>query len=120
MRALRTTMKRVARVSVAAIFSVFAASDVDAAPFAYVAGGPDTVTVIDVATNAVVSTISTAGSMRRVAATPDGTRVYVSNSTNPGTVTVIATSTNSVLGPAITVGNGPEGIAVGAGGAFVY
>jgi YVTN family beta-propeller protein len=41
-----------------------------------------------------------------VAVNPDGSKVYVANSTD-GTVSVIATATNMVLGSPITVGSGP-------------
>jgi YVTN family beta-propeller protein len=128
---IQSVLKRVMRLhrratpSVLIVMSLVcaAASQVHAAPFAYVAGiGSATVSVIDVETNSVVATISLppGTSPRLVAVAPDGTRVYVTNSSFPGAVFVIDTSTNSLLAPAIIVGNGPSGIIVSPDGRFVY
>ena len=94
-----------------------------AAPFAYVAsGGNRTVSVIDVATSRLVARVQLPPGTypMQLAATPDGSRVYVSNNTGSGTVSVIETSTNRVLVPTIAVGNGPRGLTVSRDGRFVY
>ena len=61
-----------------------AACPAEAAPFLYVANdGDDTVSVIDTATNTVVGLPIPVGVPPRVAVTPDGTKVYVTNSASP-------------------------------------
>ncbi len=94
-----------------------------AAPFAYVANqGSATVSVIDVATNFVVATITLpAGSdPRHVVTSPDGSRLYVASASYPGSIYVVETRANTLLLPAITVGNSPSGIAVSPDGTLVY
>ena len=61
-----------------------AASEAEAAPFAYVANGsnPGTVSVIDTATNTVVATVAVGSNPIGVAVTPDGKHVYVTNQTS--------------------------------------
>src|SRR5215831_3382169 len=58
--------------------------------------GSNTVSVIDTATNTVVSTIPVGISPGGVAVTPDGSKVYVTNFLS-NTVSVIATATNTVV-----------------------
>src|SRR6476659_6697556 len=91
------------------------------APFAYIADdGASRVTVIDTATNLIVTNISGVGSAPEgVAVNPAGTRVYVTNSVTSGTVAVIDTATNTVV-TTISVGNQPFGIAVNPAGTRVY
>jgi YVTN family beta-propeller protein len=84
---------------------------------AYVANaGSNSVSVIDTATNTVTATIPLASSPAPVVASPDGSRVYVGDSTfdfvngcpcPSGTVYVIDTSTNTVV-RTIPLANGED------------
>ena len=66
-------------------------------PRAYVANGcAGTVSVIDTATNTVITTIPIGVVPTGVAVTPDATRVYVTNLAS-SSVSVIATATNTVI-----------------------
>jgi YVTN family beta-propeller protein len=95
------------------------ASQVEAAPFAYVANEGGSVSVIDTATNTVVATVPVGGVPIGVAVTPDGKHAYVANFTD-GTVSVIATATSNTTGTPIPVGNGPEGVAITPDGKHAY
>ena len=87
--------------------------------FAYVANfDSDTVSVISVASNSVVSTIAVGDGPEGVAITPDGTKAYVTNSLDD-TVTVINTATNTTTS-AIPTGGGPVGVAITPDGTRVY
>ena len=87
--------------------------------FAYVANSvSNSVSVIDLATNTVVDTITGFHTPRGVAVTPNNQYVYVSNS-GLDTVSVISTLTNTVVAT-ITVGYQPWGIAVTPNGNDVY
>ena len=94
-----------------------------AAPFAYITNdtNPGTVTVIDTATNmAVGNPINVGLYPHGVAATPSGSRVYVTN-TNDSTVSVIDTTTNTSVDTInLGSGTGPQGIAVTPSGSLVY
>src|SRR5258708_6150730 len=83
------------------VFVLGAASVAFAAPFAYVPNiGSNTLTVFDLATNAVVATIPVGLYPVGVAISPDLTRVYVVNQGGygwPGTISVISTATNTVI-----------------------
>jgi YVTN family beta-propeller protein len=68
-----------------------------------------TLSVIDIATNAVAATIPAAGTWG-VAITPDGTRAYVTNN-GSNTISVIDTATNTVVAT-VPVGVGPFGVAI--------
>ena len=89
-----------------------------AAPFAYITNsGSNTVSVIDTATNEVVTNVSVGDYPDGVAVTPDGTRVYVANEFGK-TVSVIDTATNTI---AATVNiDHPGGVAVTPDGSKVY
>ena len=91
-----------------------------AAPFAYVSNfASDTVSVIDAATNSVVTVdLPPGANPHGVAVNPAGTHVYVANYGN-GTVSVIETAGNTVVAT-FNVGNSPRGIAVNATGTRVY
>jgi YVTN family beta-propeller protein len=65
----------------------------------------DAVLVIDAATNIAVTTVSVGDGPWGSAVTPDGAKLYVSN-TNSGTVSVVSTASNSVVGT-IPVGTFP-------------
>lgn len=98
-----------ARLLVAALLTM--ASGVGAAPFAYIPNsGAGTVSVIDVATNTVTTTVTVGAQPYGVGTTSDGTRVFISNQTG-NTVSVIDTATNTVIAT-IAVGTKPSGIAV--------
>jgi YVTN family beta-propeller protein len=71
---------------------------------------PNTVSVIDTATNTVVATIPVGVGPIGVAITPDGTRVYVTND-DSNTVSVIDTATNTVV-ETIPVGVRPVAVAI--------
>ena len=87
--------------------------------FAYVANfGSDTVSVISVTSNSVVSTIAVGDGPEGVAITPDGTKAYVTNSLDD-TVTVINTATNTTTS-AIPTGGDPVGVAITPDGTRVY
>lgn len=90
-----------------------------AAPHAYVANnGANTVSVIDVSTNAVVQTIPVGSNPTGLAVTPDGNRVYVANYAS-NDVSVIDTSTNIVVAT-IPVPGTSYGVAVTPDGSRVY
>src|SRR5215470_11885649 len=72
--------------------------------------GSNTVSVIDTATNTVVSTIPVGISPAGVAVTPDGSNVYVTNFTS-NTVSVIDTATNTVVST-IPVGSAPDAFGI--------
>ena len=98
---------------------------VQAAPYAYVANQcasssctDGTVLVINTATNAVAATSPVGNYPIGVAASPDGSRVYVANDSS-NTVSVIDTATNAVAAT-IPVGNAPIGVAVSPDGSRVY
>jgi YVTN family beta-propeller protein len=75
------------------------------------------VSVIDAATNKVITTIAPVGhNPNGVAVTPDGSKVYV---TAPNTVSVITTATNRETAT-ILVGHNPKGVAVTPDGRKVY
>ncbi len=78
----------------------------------------NTVSVIDVATNAVVATVPVGTTPEGVAVTPDGTLVYVTN-TLDDTVSVIDAATNTVTAT-VVVGSRPFGVAVTPNGTRVY
>lgn len=90
-----------------------------AAPFAYVANSAsDTVSVIDTATNSVVTTIAVGDNPAAVAITPDGSKAYVTNYQSL-TVSVIDIATSTVI-ETIDVGERSIGVAVKPDGQEVY
>jgi len=74
-----------------------------------------TVSAIDVASKAVVATVTVGKQPFGIAVTPDGSRVYVT-SAEEGNVRVIDAATNQVIGAPITVGKSPFGIAISPDG----
>jgi YVTN family beta-propeller protein len=93
------------------------------APYAFVTnyGAPGNfVSVIDMATNAVVgSPISVGGEPWGIAVNPAGTRAYVANSASDS-VTVIDAQTRAVIGSPIPVGDFPIEVAIHPDGSKVY
>lgn len=89
---------------------------------AYVANavGPANVKVIDLSANKVIATTTTSQQSFGVAVSPDGARVYVTNSQSD-TVSVIDTTTNTVTAIIpLAAGSFPRGITVRPDGAFAY
>ncbi len=86
-----------------------------------------TITIIDIATNAVIGTITGFDGPSGMVITPDGKRAYVNNygspagvgSGNATTVNVVDLNTNTISGT-ITVGLAPASLAITPDGAFVY
>ena len=90
--------------------------------YAYVtnqAASGTTVSVINIATGAVVKTITVGSQPSAVAISPTAKRAYVTNRAS-GTVTVINTDTNTVVGSAIRVGTAPQDVAVNSAGTQVF
>lgn len=110
----RTSVRRCVRTAVALVASalLLTASPASAAPGrAYVTdSGSDTVSVVDTATNTVVTAIPVGDRPDGVAITPDGSRVYVVN-TQSGTVSVISTASDTVVAT-VPVGPNPQSVTV--------
>jgi len=91
------------RVNCTAIFVVVGfwvcamETDVSAQLKLYVTNfGSGTVSVIDTATNSVISTIRVGRASLGVSASPDGSRLYVASAYD-GTISVISTETNTIV-----------------------
>src|SRR5262245_52243069 len=78
--------------SFAALFSVLARR-ATATPFAYVGSSGPNVSVIDTATDTIVTTIPVDAAVGGIVVSPDGSRVYVT----PYSIKVIDTATNTVI-----------------------
>ncbi len=90
-----------------------------AAPFAYISNaGSNTVSVIDIATNAVVATVPVGTFPAGVAVNPAGAFVYVTNR-DSNNVSAIDVHTNTVVAT-VPVGTQPIGVAVNVAGTFAY
>jgi YVTN family beta-propeller protein len=93
--------------------------------FAYITNASDdNVSVIDTATNTVVTTIGVGENPLGVTVNPSGTRVYVGNYSGPdfnpvGSVSVIDTATNAVI-HSMPTGEGTYGLAVNPAGTRLY
>lgn len=88
--------------------------------YAYlVSAGTNTVTVLDVAAGAIVTTISVGLRPYGIAISPDGQYVYAS-AVDSNSVSVISTASNQVVGSPIPVGSGPYGVTVSSGGNRLY
>jgi len=86
---------------------------------AYVANNSsNTVSVINTATNAVLTTVAVGNNPAGVAVSPNGANVYVTNF-NSGTVSVINAATNTVIST-VNIGGNPYGVALSPNGAFAY
>jgi|GEM_PF-5204744 len=86
--------------------------------YAYVPNIKDSVTVINTATNTIVTKVQVGGGPQGVCFSPDGTKVYVSNY-DDNTVSVISTANNTVVAT-IPVGNAPAGISFSPDGTKAY
>lgn len=90
--------------------------------------GSSTVTIIDIATNAVIGTISGFDGPSGFVITPDTNHAYVNNygslggvgSGNGTTVRVVDLNTNTIVGSSLTVGRAPAALAITPDGAYVY
>ncbi|MGZ4956838.1 MAG: hypothetical protein ACXV8Q_17180 [Methylobacter sp.] len=79
------------------LFSLLTVLPVSAAPFVYVTNNVSgSVSVIDMANNSLVDTVTVGHTPIGVAVSPDGKRVYVANISD-NTVSVIDTTTNTVV-----------------------
>lgn len=78
------------------------------------------VSVIDVISNTVVTTIAIGGDPTAVVASRDGTRVYVLHGTSPAAVAAIDTATNTVVGLASLPTAQARGMAITPDGARLY
>jgi YVTN family beta-propeller protein len=83
-----------------------------------VPGGLPGITIIDTASNTIETTIPFGNFPFAVAAHPDSSKVYVTDSDN-STVTVIDTASQNIS-QTVTVGTSPKGIAVHPDGTRVY
>ena len=95
------------------------ASPAHAQTFAYVANPhTSTVSAIDIASNKVVATIADGGYPWGLAITPDGSRVYVTDTVSNAAV-AIDTASNKVIAE-VAVGNNPIGVAISPDGGRAY
>ncbi|WP_415803453.1 YncE family protein, partial [Bacillus albus] len=78
----------------------------------------NTVSVIDTATNTVLTTITVGRAPNGVAITPNGTRVYVANQRDDN-VSVIDTAINTVI-DTVSVGDRPLSVAITPDGTRAY
>jgi len=99
---------------------LFSTGLVDVNPtYAYVVNhGTDDVSVINIYTNNIVSTISVGASPYGIAITPNGLYAYVTNE-GSANVSVINTATNTVVNT-ITVGTSPTNVAITPNGLYAY
>ncbi|MBF8297359.1 MAG: hypothetical protein HW395_16, partial [candidate division NC10 bacterium] len=81
--------------------------------------GSGNVSVIDMATNTVITTVTVGLTPEQGAVTPNGLFAYVANS-GSNTVSVIATATNTVVGSPISVDQRPDFLTVSRDGASVF
>lgn len=90
----------------------------EAAPFAYIVNSPDSIAVVDIATNTVVATVPVGRGALGTAVHPAGTFAYVTNYWDE-TVSVVDTATNGVVAT-VPVPPGPLSLALHPTGRFVY
>src|SRR2546421_7026484 len=108
----------VASVVVWATFAFICVGSAHAAPFAYISNDDGTVSVVDIETNTLATTIPVGRSPVGVAVNAGGIRAYVTNS-DDNTGSVINTITRTVT-KTIDVGIGTEGVAVSPSGKRIY
>ena len=114
--AQRTKLRNAARLGLGLFIAACAAVPALAAGAkAYVGNFKDnTVSVIDTAGGAVISTLPVAAGPDGIAITPNGATVFVSGS-SVSALTIIDAATDRVL-PAVEVGKGPQGLAMSPDG----
>lgn len=119
-RFVRRTSAGVAVLAVAGLGLVGAAPAVAATnPSVWVSNvDDDTVSLIDPATNTVLTSITVGDEPRNLAANPTGTRVYVPNRFSDN-VSVIDVATESIV-DTITVGSEPYAVVVSPDGGTLY
>jgi len=89
-------------------------------PYAYITNRQDnTVSVINVITNAIVATIPVGKDPVGVAVGPDGTKVYITNQRD-NTISVISSLTNKVISTIQLKDSSPTGIAVSPDGKEIF
>lgn len=87
--------------------------------FAYIANAlSNTVSVVSIATNTVITSIPVGKYPWGVFVSPDGTTVYVANESS-NSISVIKTATNTVAAT-IPVGNSPTGLSISPDGSRLY
>jgi YVTN family beta-propeller protein len=84
----------------------------------YVADNSGGVSVVNTATNAVLTTISTGSATNDLAVSPNGALIYAVL-TGANSISVISTSTDTVTGT-IAVGSGPDAVAFNPAGTQAY
>lgn len=89
------------------------------APFVYVSTAGGTVSVVDVASNSVISTSAVSNNPSSFATNPAGTRVYVANVFN-NTVSVIDVASNVVIATVPVGGLSPTTLVVNPAGTRLY
>lgn len=88
--------------------------------YAYIANSiSNSVSVINTATNLVVSTIPVGQNPTGLSVSPDGKAVYVANQRS-NSISVISTATNMVTATITTTGQSPTTIAVSPDGKYLY
>src|SRR5690349_18805463 len=79
----------------------------------------NTVSVVEIKTNAVIATIPTGVFPTRITIPPNGAHAYLTNQTSSGFVSVIDTATDAVVAT-IPVGGNPFEVAITQSGKFAY
>jgi YVTN family beta-propeller protein len=118
--AMKNLLKPVFFATVLAVSVFFSVAVAFAAPFAYITNRDSKdVSIIDIATNTVVKTLSLGNACYGVAANLAGTRVYVAHF-DSSKISVIETASNSLV-TTISLGTGnPVGVAVNPSGTRLY
>lgn len=82
---------------------------------------PQTISVLDGSTGAIISTIPANGYPLKIVMSPDGSRAYVASDTgNGGMVSAIDTASNTIIGAPIPVGQTPQNLVFSPDGKRVY